>query len=79
MNTDIKKWVLAQLEPRAQYTRFVPFVSMTKAVQISQAISLKRIADVLEKVPDLSSLHGDITNMAWEAGRSFQAGTRTDR
>jgi type 1 glutamine amidotransferase len=52
----------------------------------SIAISTKRQADALEKIAGaltsgegLDGLHGTISNMAWEAGRSFQAGTRTDR
>lgn len=49
----------------------------------SIAISLKRIADRLDALgsgEDMDPrLHNTITNLAWEAGRSFQAGTRTDR
>lgn len=49
----------------------------------SIAISLKRIADAIEKqgliisIPE--SLHNDLTTIAWEAGRSFKAGTETGR
>lgn len=42
----------------------------------SAAISLKRIADVLERGAQFD-VHGqfhDITNLAWEAGRSFKQG-----
>lgn len=50
---------------------------------VSMAISLKRIADRLDALgsgEDMDPrLHNTITNLAWEAGRSFQAGTRTDR
>jgi hypothetical protein len=45
----------------------------------SIAISLKRIADVLTGEADGAALQSLVTNLAWEAGRSFQAGTRTDR
>lgn len=52
--------------------------------QASIAISLKRLADVADKLT--ASDHDtrvDLTNfvqhLAWEAGRSFQHGTRTDR
>lgn len=44
----------------------------------SIGVSLRRIADALEKqevtitIPD--TLHGQITNMAWEAGQSFKSG-----
>ena len=50
-------------------------------IALSQAVSLRRIADALS-MPDhdtqvgLASL---VQNLAWEAGRSFQHGTRTDR
>lgn len=47
-------------------------------IQLSIAISLKRVADALTTV-NVGDLHGTITNMAWEAGRSFAAGQRTDR
>lgn len=56
------------------------------------AISLKRIADALtdpDKRPeikltfDVHDQHGGLTNLAWEMGKSFQAGRqagmRTDR
>lgn len=48
---------------------------------ISQAISLKRIADSLEKLSamDHVELTSLVTNLAWEAGRNFQSGLRTDR
>lgn len=50
-----------------------------KAAMVSQAISLKRIADGLTAIGDAGALTGTISNMAWEAGRSFAAGQRTDR
>lgn len=45
---------------------------------VSAAISLKRIADVLDQ-HDNATLTNLIQHLAWEAGRSFQQGTRTDR
>lgn len=47
-------------------------------IQLSIAISLKRLADVLAS-GSLEGLHGTITNMAWEAGRNFAAGQGTGR
>lgn len=50
----------------------------------SIATSLKRIADALEPVVvsgsfSTESLTSLITHLAWEGGRSFQHGLRTDR
>lgn len=46
----------------------------------------RRIATALEKVAgaipeglDFTSINSNIEQMAWNAGRSFQQGTRTDR
>lgn len=55
-------------------------------INASAAISLKRIADALEALtaagasgPLQGEIWGFVSNLAWEAGRNFQAGTRTDR
>ncbi len=52
----------------------------------SMALSAKRSADALEKIAsmlggegDTAALHHTIGSLAWEAGRNFQAGLRTDR
>lgn len=46
----------------------------------SIAISLKRIADVVATPGfDFHTINSNIEQMAWNAGRSFQHGTRTDR
>lgn len=45
----------------------------------SVAISLRRIADVLTGGGEQAALFGMMQNLMWEAGRSFQAGLRTDR
>lgn len=45
----------------------------------SIAISLKRIADRADGVGDSVDLTNMIQHLAWEVGRSFQHGTRTDR
>jgi hypothetical protein len=56
----------------------------------SIAMSAKRIADALEKMStevtitgnpniDLSFLHSQVTNLAYEAGINFGAGSRRDR
>lgn len=52
------------------------------AIGVSAAVSLKRIADVLERLEKLEVTPGmfhTVQNLAWEAGRSFQQGIRTDR
>lgn len=44
----------------------------------SMCISLKRIADVIENFDpsrELPQLHGHLTNLAWEMGRNFRAGS----
>lgn len=70
-----------QFEPAAKYLQGPADVT----AQVSIAISLKRLADIAEKLssPDIHdarlSLIGFIQNLSWEAGRSFQQGTRTDR
>lgn len=72
----------AHLEPSALHAGFdvrEPIVSA-----LSQAVSLKRIADALEMLTRPSHDQSvEFTNLvqhiAWEAGRSFQQGTRTDR
>jgi len=53
---------------------------------VSAAISAKRQADALEAIAgvltgsgDQAALFGMMQNLMWEAGRSFQAGLRTDR
>ncbi len=49
-------------------------------VQISQAISLKRIADALEKITvapltfDIEGQSAALNNLAWEMGMSFKSG-----
>lgn len=47
-------------------------------VTLSAAISLKRIADALDSAGqgEMPGLFGFVTNLAWEAGRSFAAGQR---
>lgn len=45
----------------------------------SIAISLKRIADVVGNPHALMDLQSSVQHIAWEAGRSFAAGQRTDR
>jgi hypothetical protein len=80
VNRDQKNYFAAQLEERAQHYR----IPLWFRILYSIAVSLKRIADNTQKVEvnitmDFSAMHGDITNIAWEAGRSFQHGTRTDR
>lgn len=52
-------------------------------IETSKAISAKRQADALERIaefltnPDsLIQFHGQMTNLAWECGRSFAAGQR---
>ena len=55
------------------------------AALTSIAVSLKRLADVAERLAPKSGddAHIEITafvqHLGWEAGRSFQQGTRTDR
>ena len=80
MNRDRQNHVLAQLEPRAN-KRWTP---LWLQCLISIAISLKRLADrdttVELKLPDdHSNLFHQVGNIAWEVGRNFQAGMRTDR
>lgn len=56
--------------------------SPVMAVEVSKAISLKRIADVLERLEKLEvtpGMYHTVQNLAWEAGRSFQQGIRTDK
>jgi hypothetical protein len=84
-----ERHVLDAIEPEAlsdtaMMKRWNPDVIDTQMfrVQLSQAISLKRIADALSGtgLDDLiTGLHGPLPNLAWEAGRSFAAGQRTDR
>lgn len=71
------------LEPSAVATLGT---ATSTVIDASAAISLKRIADALEALTTAGAtgpLQGDIwgfvSNLAWEAGRNFQAGTRTDR
>lgn len=45
---------------------------------LSTAISLKRIADSLEKLTTTDQTF-TIEQLAWHAGRSFEQGRRTDR
>lgn len=62
------------LEPAAEKA-----LSPEHAALVSAAISLKRIADVMEKGSaftfDVDSQFGQLTNLAWEMGRSFRGGT----
>lgn len=72
-----------QFEPPAEaVAKGNPFIPLPEIAQASIAISLKRLADVAEKLTD-NDAHISLTNLvqhlAWEAGRSFQHGTRTDR
>ena len=74
----------AHLEPSALYCGFDVREPIVAA--LSTAVSLKRIADALEALTMAGAGHrlheeliGPVTNLAWEAGRNFQAGTRTDR
>lgn len=71
----------SQLEPLAQDCLTSGQIHDAQhVIDLSQAISLKRIADALNSPSlDLGIMTGNIQNIAWEAGRSFQAGTRTDR
>lgn len=52
---------------------------------VSAAVSLKRIADALAggnlhlNITVPQETKNDIQQVAWDAGRSFQHGTRTDR
>lgn len=49
-------------------------------IRLSVAISLKRIADVINAPGlDFHTINSNVEQMAWNAGRSFQHGTRTDR
>jgi hypothetical protein len=48
----------------------------------SIATSLKRIADIIDGSTPIQidpGTHNNLTHLAWEMGRSFQHGTRTDR
>ena len=77
----------AHLEPSALCCGFDVREPIVAA--LSTAVSLKRIADALEALTSLAKpgavqnglydIQSSITNLAWEAGRNFQAGTRTDR
>ena len=50
------------------------------AAQASIAVSLKRIADILENLHiDQGQLSLIVQGIAWNAGRSFQHGMRTDK
>lgn len=51
------------------------------AAAVSQAISLKRIADALAGLAsgDLGPLHAAMTHMAWEAGQSLGRGFEIGR
>lgn len=82
MKTEKTRWLLSQLEDRAG---FGGWFMWTRALY-SIAISLKRIADAQSRSVELQlpetlpdGLHHSITHTAWEAGRNFQHGTRTDR
>lgn len=60
----------------------LPISSPAMAVEVSKAVSLKRIADVLERLEKLEitpTVFHTVQNLAWEAGRSFQQGIRTDK
>ena len=82
MDTGTKSWLLSQMETRAGAAKLFGWIRMRQACEISQAISLKRIADSLEKIAHTPSatlefklpewLHHEVTNMAWEAGRNFK-------
>lgn len=49
-------------------------------LKASIAISLKRIADAVNAPGlDFHTINSNVEQMAWNAGRSFQHGTRTDR
>lgn len=57
-----------QLEPKA-----AQIADGEVAASVSQAISLKRIADAIVSF-DLQQLGVQIENIAWRAGQSFEAG-----
>ncbi len=54
------------------------YLTAIETFQLSQAVSLKRIADAVTGGLDANQF-GGLTNLAWEMGRSFEAGRRTDR
>lgn len=74
-----------QFEPPAEaVAKANPRIPLPEIAQASIAISLKRLADVADKLTvgnydAIIALTSFIQNIAWEAGRSFQQGTRTDR
>ena len=43
------------------------------------ATALEKIADAIPPGLDFTTINSNIEQMAWNAGRSFQQGTRTDR
>lgn len=43
------------------------------------AVALEKIADAIPAGLDFTTINSNIEQMAWNAGRSFQQGTRTDR
>lgn len=60
------------------------FLSTTEAAILSMAISLKRIADTADNIglgnPNAADiLHRWVTNLSYEAGRSFQHGVEQVR
>lgn len=48
MNSDTKSWLLSQMEPRATFSKIFGYINIDRASRVSTAISLKRIADLLE-------------------------------
>ncbi len=43
------------------------------------AVALEKIAEAIPPGLDFTTINSNIEQMAWNAGRSFQQGTRTDR
>jgi hypothetical protein len=56
-----------------------PCETVGEAATVSMALSLKRIADALDRLGSgdgLHGLHSFVMNMAYEAGTNFEAGKR---
>jgi hypothetical protein len=72
--TDLEKL----LEPEVGSFRQSDQLTLADKCAMSSALSLKRIADSLSAL-NTAALTNTIQNLAWEAGRSFAQGQRTDR
>ena len=67
---------MSYIEPEAKNSA----LSISEQAALSTAISLKRLADVAEKLTgDTHDAKMEFMSFMWEAGRSFQSGTRSDR